>query len=313
MYRYNCSDNYNVFPIKNINLNANNMAGIDKFYCTLPEYKKVRDWWINTRKSQKDDLGYLLWMYPLSNIRDINGDTFKEASEIPDALLVDKKDYGYWDDGDLLTQLAILNTMPKEDLWLSKNCDLDVIQDQLKEKYSEDWIGFTHKNELNFECDPCIVNIITSDMEDIYFFEDVDDENIKIVEKVIFYGTTYLLKVFYEAIKCLSLKLRSSMINEIHIDYYGIQLKYMVKENIFFDLNNDRKQVSLSIVDYEIFVPEFKHSYNVKEVENYDPYEIFMSHENEAYDITQFMDGSKEKMNRYIMLLPDYIERQINN
>ena len=101
------------------------------------------------------------------------------------------------------------------------------------------------------------------------------------------------------------------MINEIHVDYYGIQLKYMVKENVFFDLNNDKKQVSLSLVDYEIFVPEFKHSYDITECENYEPYQIFMSHENEAYDITQFVNSSKEKMKRYTMLLPEYIEKQI--
>lgn len=288
------------------------MAGIDKTYCTLEQYKIIRKWWINTRDQQVKDLGHAIWLSPLWVYKNDKNEHYSYAENITRDQLDQQLDIKEWN-GDTNDDRVIWNTSLKEDLWLSKYCDIDFIQGRLKEQYPEDWIGFTHKNEIDFNDPPFIAEIMLSNGSPIYFFKKHDNGDVEWVEKVIFYGTTFLLKVYHEAIRMAWLRTRTSDIEYILYNYYGIVVKYNVskQETYIISKGKDEEKGIITVDESEFIVPEFKHSYDISEIESYDDEEIFMSYDHEAFDITQYKNHSRDKIKRYIILLPDYVSKLI--
>jgi len=278
------------------------MVSIDKTYLKKNEYIQLRDWWIETKEQQEKELGYSHWMFP-----------FDSFDGVPDTKKITKEFLSkHTQDIDNFTDnQPVWNTSGIFDLWLIKNCQLDFVQIRLKDQYSENYFGFKFKDKLNFSEKPLIVSIKDKG-HDIYFFRtkgsDLKDGEVSFFNKVIFYGTTYFLKLIDDAIR--TIEGHSSRVDiEIAFELYGLLI--IAKGNSFFI--DDVEIYHLPIFDFKKIaqMPKIKHSYKLSDSKNYHNEEVFVSHENECFDITMYKDFKRENLKHYTSLLPEYTKQII--
>jgi hypothetical protein len=239
------------------------MSYADKTYVNKEQYIQAREFWIQTRKQQKKELGYEQWLYPFQSFEDIH-----DTDDITDELLATNIDIDEFGD----VEYTLWNTGTLFDMWLMKNCPLDFIQERLKEQYQENFIGWKFKDQIDFTKKSYLA-IISNDKEDfkLYFFrtegDDLEDGEINFHDKIIFYGTTFLLKVIDDAFKCIKgINRHDTMELVVEFLYYGIKLKY--ENNEITEVETGEK-VTLGYIineDEVFFKPKFKHSYNSKDI-----------------------------------------------
>ena len=277
------------------------MAGIDKTYLNKQEYIQLRKFWVETREQQKKELGYAVWMYPFTYFGDLD-----TTDDITQEMLDSNIDVDNFGD----EVCPVWSTSSSFDLWLAKNCPLDFIKERLFEQYDSDFIGFKH--DFKFSEKPCLISI-TENGNSIYFFrtsgDDLKDGEINIHEKILFYGTTRILKIINQALNCIS-GFRFGNVNlKIEFEYFGVPFIY---EN-----GNIIHGKTLEPVDYRFdddcfFIPKIKHSYKISDAKKYKLEEIFISSEDKCFDIAQFKEVDKKYLKRYIKLsTPDYINKLI--
>ena len=289
------------------------MAYIDKTEVNKDQYLQIRQFWIDTREQQIKDLGRVQWLYPFDEFNnDIDFDNINES--ITNELLETKKDVESFTEPNSIRTLW--NTGTAFDIWLVKNCPFDFIQNRLKEQYGDDWFVFKYKDELKFDYKEgnCFFISIEYQESTIYFFrekgEDIEPDHVLIHEKIIVYGTTYIFELIDAAIKKVGNRRGISTSKpgmRIVVNYYGITLLF---ENGKIKIGDDFID-EIRIGEGEIKLPEIKHSYLISDAEQYKDEEIFMSRQNDCFDITMYENYDRKHFKRYIHLLPDYINKFI--
>jgi hypothetical protein len=280
------------------------MASIDKIYCHKIDYLEFCKFWIKTKEQQLLEMGELLGLHPFYTEKDWTQFDFNKLKELGNSYFPD--DY---------TNMPLMNNSVIWDLWLKKNCDIEFVTDRIDEQYGESYI-MKFAKDFDFTQLPSVLSIESTDPDKdllLYFYrkrgDDLKEGEIYSHEKIIFYGTTYLLKVIDDAIKAFNLEKRGSRLTVI-VQFYGFVIKfnngkhYKLIDEDEIEINN-LFELSLS------HFPEIKHSYSMKESADYEPEEIYISDEREAFDITQYKDFNILHFPRYIKLLPDYINKHI--
>lgn len=272
------------------------MASIDKTYVSKEEYIQARQFWIDTYDKQIKELGGTQYLYSFGN------NTYPD-SPTPEFLKENTKDIDTFVDDSVLW-----NTGSVFDMWLAKNCNLDFIQSTLKYQYGEDWIGFKFKEQLDFTDKPILVSIHSKNNDiSLDFFrtkgDDLKENEVYFHDKIIFYGSTFILEVIHNAFRTLSGYVKEL---EVVFDYYGVEI--VCKDGKFYHYKDDNVEINLGYIRKEEFIlPEIKHSYSLEEAKNYKDDEIFISRHNQAYNIDMYKDFSRDKIKRYLRDLPEYI------
>lgn len=270
------------------------MGAIDKTYVNLEQYKLARQFWIDTREQQIKELGSPIWLYPFEAFK------IYDFEKITDEVLAEGKDLTYYPEDDI----TLWNTGIGEDLWLIKNCPLDFIQKTLKYQYGDDYYGFKYKDDFIFSGKhSCFLMEINDEKRDINLclYGKIENDEINCHDRLIFYGTTFILSLINEAFKTLEglhgIQETSSL--EIQFEFYGIPIVF--KNGKFHVMKTDEIIKIGGVREEEFHHPEIKHSYSLKEAKKYRDEEIYVSGENNCYDITQYIDFDRKMLDRYVM------------
>jgi hypothetical protein len=278
------------------------MASIDKIYCHKIDYLEFCKFWIKTKEQQLMEMGELLGLHPFYTEKDWTQFDYKKLKKLGNSYFPD--DY---------TNMPLMNNSVIWDLWLKKNCDIEFVTQRIDEQYSESYL-IEHAKDLDFTQRPFIVSIAKDDSDLLlYFFrtrgEDLNEGEIYSHDRIIFYGTTFLLKIIDKAIDAFNGKINGSALRII-VDFYGVTIKFEHGKHYRL-IGEDEIEID-NLFDLSLsYFPEIKHSYSIKESADYEPEEIFVSDENDAFDIAQYKDFNISYLPRYIKLLPDYINKHI--
>lgn len=285
------------------------MAYVDKTYINFEEYKQTREWWLSTYEQQEKELGSPIWLYTFQVF------DFKEVPEnFKEFILKNNQDLIEYEN---VQEFCLWNTSSVQDIWLIKNCSLDFVQLRLKEQYGEDFWAFKYKERLDFEEKPCLISI-EYDNNFLYFFKEINEGEIEVFDKMILYGTTLFYKILSDVKKILQHRRIPSEFyqnSKIVFEFYG--LKFVVEKNkfkLFIDAVEEEVDFPyIHDIDKIFHFPEIKHSYDIKEAEEYLSEQIIVCDEKECMDITMFKDFDRAHLKRYIHCgVPDYIYNQIN-
>lgn len=260
---------------------------VDKFYVNYNEYLKVKKYFTKkVFKQMKSDLGYVL--------------------PIPEYNLCDFKN------GDL----TLWSTPIIFDMWLHKNCSLDFIQDQLKEKYDTDWFGFMCKDLIDFKEKGFLISIKQNDSY-IAPFKNVEN-GIDVYTDLLVYGTTYAFKLLnnvFSLIKQQYVDLEECKGLTIEFELFSIHCVCEVSDTVkYYVIKNDIKMEIVfgylsNELDRHFYQYKIKHSYDKKAYLKYQPEQIIMSHENSAFNVDMYKEFDINSMKRYFFFLPDYITK----
>lgn len=280
------------------------MASIDKIYCHKIEYLEFCKFWMKTKEQQLMEMGELLGLHPFYTEKDFTQFDFKKLKELGNSYFPD--DY---------TNMPLMNNSVIWDLWLKKNCDIDFVTQRIDEQYEGSYM-MQNAKDFDFNQKMFVMSIERNDSESdllLYFFrtrgDDLKEGEIYVHDKIIFYGTTHLLKVIDKAIDAFNGKIRGSKLTII-VEVYGMTIKF--EHGKYYRLIGEDEIEVDNLFDLSLsHFPEIKHSYSMKESEDYEPEEIYISDEIEAFDITQYKDFNISYFPRYIKLLPDYINKHI--
>lgn len=269
------------------------MASIDKTYCTKEEYLKIREWWINTYDEQVKIFGDAINMHPFYVF---------DSDVDPSLLKEDTSDIDSLEDN----EICLWSTDGMTDLWLSKNCDIPVIQERLKEQYSEDWIGFTEKDKLDFDDPPCIMKIERGD-DTIYFFKDSEEEGyVETLDSLLVYGTTEFFKVVSDAMDNIFSVGSNNLVTYYRM--YGLDIKNIGGKTDIID----KKEVSVNTLSRKLFeLPDIRYSMLKEDFEKHDKFGIYLSQESEIYALTDYKDWEKITFECLMFELPEFITKFI--
>ena len=280
------------------------MASIDKIYCHKIDYLEFCKFWMNTKEQQLMEMGELLGLHPFYTEKDFTQFDFKKLKELGNSYFPDD-----------FTNMPLMNNSVIWDLWLKKNCDIDFITQRIDQQYEGSYM-IQNAKDFDFTEYPSVISIQSTNPDKdllLYFFrtrgDDLKEGEIYSHEKIIFYGTTYLLKIIDNAIKAFNGEMKGSRLTVI-VQFYGMIIKF--EHGKYYRLIDEDEIEIDNLFDLSLsHFPEIKHSYSMKESEDYEPEEIFISDEIEAFDITQYKDFNILQFPRYIKLLPDYINKHI--
>lgn len=233
------------------------MAGIDKTYVNRSQYLQARKFWCDTYQNQIADLGETIFMYPFSNIEISSKDI------TPGILQSRTEDIECCNENN-----ALWNTCRLQDIWLSKNCHLDFVQNRLKEQYSKPYY-FKQFDAMDFSKKPFLGSFILKGSE-VEFFNYERGSNVEAKDthqKYIVYGTTLLHKTFFEIQQiCDSYSnFESDLIETLTIQWYGLNVQWY--KGKWYNLNEKSERENLiEIPSFLINTPEIKYSFNRKDM-----------------------------------------------
>lgn len=254
------------------------MSGIAKTVVNKEQYLQARKFWEDTKQLQIVELGHLIY---------INENGFdKYQSNIQ----------------------SLWSPTIQQDIWLAKHCKLDFIQERLHEQYSGEWVWHLLDN---MKISPQVEIIEIHNDSNIYM-------NLKEVKlnKILFYGTTFFLKVLNDVIQIVSGQ-KPTMNTNVCVDFRwnGLYISYF---------NKGKEYVSsggiIEITQLDVKLPKITHSYNLRDIKKYSPDNIFLSFDNGIDNIKYCKDIElpKSKLNlaaKQIIKksLPQYIQQFIKN
>lgn len=281
MFWQHCSTGLvNVFNLKN-------MASIDKTYCNKEEYIQARKFWIDTYDEQVRLFGEAQWLYPFNvyGNKEITPEFLNENTEDID------NHFG-----------TLWNTSTLFDMWLAKKCDIPFIQKRLHDQYNETW--YVWEVDLKFDVRPVLLKVSQND-SCIDLFKDINNEEVEPLEKMIVFGTTYLLKVFNKVKNNIAF---GGCSKDNIVSYYyvfGIIIKNV--DGVTY-IEKEGGDEEIDIGYFDIPFPEIKYSLNGNDVKGYDLEEIYFSEDGSFYAFTDYKECSFELLNRALFLLPNYLE-----
>ena len=112
------------------------MAAADKTYINKDQYILVKEWWLKTRKKQIRELGHEIYMYPFQYLEHI---TYENGYDNPTIHYNYDPSESSLDIENMGNDSPVWNTSTKVNFWIAKNCPLDFIQEQIREKLSEEF------------------------------------------------------------------------------------------------------------------------------------------------------------------------------
>lgn len=305
------------------------MAGADKIYLSSgDQYKLVKEWWLKTRNKQKKELGKELWMYPFSSLTiyktDEDGkhvwsedekDIIKEAEYDPAESDLDIEATKN------LTDFAVFNLSTKGNLWLAKNCPLDFIKEAAIEKLETFWyqeIPDKHKcnsiiDHLDFTVPDKILSIVSKKHDvSLYFYKNSEDKGyIEIIDKLVVYGTTDVLRIIHEA--------KQTIQGYQKMNGYTIMFTFC---GVIFELKNGNlncpslklKDMVIPYIQPDWKDPKIKYSFDIKDVMKgnelkVSPEQIFLSSETSCHSLYEHVDANLKRA--LFLTLPEYLIEQI--
>lgn len=273
------------------------MASIDKTYVNWNEYKEIECFFsVEMEFKQESDLGFKI-----------------ERNKYVESDFFDNETRVLW------------NTSVIEDMWLANNCKLNFIQERLKSQYPKNWIGWENLkfNELGFLVSAKHNNSIISP------FKKVDDNSVEVFDELLVYGTTFFHRFYHSIMNIVMGRMNrlyhyDSFSFDVEFEIFGLYIiakssfngtkYYLVSEKNFDNPIVDENEISYGYFcgDSNFFrffqKHKIKHSYDKSDFNQYRPEQIIMSHENECFNVDMYVDYSPEYLDRYLMLLPEYIE-----
>ncbi len=297
------------------------MAAADKTYINKAQYAIVKAWWLKTRKKQKRELGAEIWMYPFDSL---TRETYDNGYDNPPVV-----HYSYDPaDSDLDIEnmgddSPVWNTSTKQNLWIIKNCPLDFIQEQIKEKLSYEFYQkipdelniLSLVDKMDFTKKDKILSIETISSEkneediSLYFY---DDEFYYLDFYI--YGTTLIYKILNNVMNLTY----SDKIYPYKIEfmYCGLIFTY-IKGNIYFDYNenlddNLNRKVHIPFFSFsKINVPNFKHMWNANKANDLNRNQIILSFDKKVYNMSCYSDSDNATNKRLLFELPEYIRTNL--
>ena len=196
-----------------------------------------------------------------------------------------------------------------QDVWLTKNCDLDFIQDKLKEKYSTNPLFFS---QLSRYCDfsingISIEKILSADKNVCIDFWN-DSENGQIIldeqDEICVYGTTYFFKVLNNVKNYLKGE-GNVFQGNIWVNYYGMML-FVDEDNRFNHVGGRFNRIGL---DGEFKLPKIHYSFDLNDLERFPKEFVFVSTDYEIFALF----NTKNTKEMIKSSLPNYLLTQLKN
>lgn len=184
------------------------------------------------------------------------------------------------------------NTSFIKDVWLYKNCDLQFVQNRLKEQYGENC------EKLSFFAKICDFSLPFVHLDRIYNYDDdisisfsfekngleyIFDEN----DEVVSFGDAYILEVLNFAVQSLTNRKPSSNLSKnivVEFNYYGAIMKFESGVFYYYDLDGvyEWEEIEgfgdiLTTLEPYLKVPKVEITLDTNKLQNYDPEKIFFS------------------------------------
>ena len=268
------------------------MACIDKTYVNKEQYIQARQFWLDTYAQQKEIFGSTIWLY---NFSVYNQEITKELIEN------NTKDIS-----EFITNV-LWNTSFIYDTWLAQNCNLPFIQTRLKEQYGEHWWAFNKPLDFSQKC--WLVSFKRKGSE-YYGFYNIEEDVIKIAEKILVYGSTEFLKVFEDVIRYILWGIGRPLFDTATFEFFGNIINVKGGEYIW---EEDGSKISISFAGEKNcwHIPEIIHSWDLEDANAYDPhFTILCNDEDEFYDILQFKPHKLTLRQLVGRQLLDYLARK---
>jgi hypothetical protein len=286
------------------------MACMDKTYVNKEQYILARQFWMDTREKQLEELGALQWLYPFGAFKNHDDDY---TNDLPsDELLATNKDIIEYFPYET-TETVLWNTGTIFDIWLIKNCKLDFIQDRLKTQYGENFFAFKYVDEMDTSKGKYLLRIEEKE-NTLYFFKENGGEMISTIDKLVFFGSTYILELIDVAFKSINgIGYKKDRV-DLTVTFVLFGLVIQCKNGLFYYLGDEIEPIEdIGWIRKGDFDPiKIKHSYDINDVDDYEDEEIFISKDKECFGVMDFKDYSKDRIGRYVHMLPDYLSDLIN-
>lgn len=287
------------------------MAAADKTYINKDQYILVKEWWLKTRKKQIRELGNEIYMYPFQYLEHI---TYENGYDNPTIHYKYDPSESNLDIENMGDDSPVWNTSTKINFWIAKNCPLDFIQEQIREKLSEEFYQEIPEDlkplslidKMDFSVPDQVLQITGKDTY-LYFWEK-DGEKYKSIDKMLVYGTTFLYKLIHNFQNSTYSKVVFPY--KVIFTYCGLNFEYFKSRMYYLPEEGKKKEIHIPFFNFkDLKLPKFKHSWKVKDCENTSPGRVLLSMEDKVYDLKQYKSGSTNK--RLLMELPNYIYEQL--
>lgn len=287
------------------------MAAADKTYINKEQYILVKEWWLKTRKKQIRELGYEIYMYPFQYLEYI---TYENGYNNPTIHYKYDPSESNLDVENMGDDSPVWNTSTKVNFWIAKNCPFDFIQEQIREKLSEEFYQEIPEDlkplslidKMDFSIPDQVLQITGKDTY-LYFWEKKGNE-YKSIDKMLVYGTTFLYKLIYDFQNSKYIKVTFPY--KVLFTYCGLNFEYSKNKMFYIPPKGKKVEIYIPFFNFkDLKFPKFKHSWKVKDCENISPNKVLLSMEDKVYDLEQYKSGSTNK--RLLMELPRYIHEQL--
>jgi hypothetical protein len=264
------------------------MAAISKTYVDEEQYKLVREFWFKTREQQELECGLIYLMpityqlnYPKTDSEYLTTDgNYDELSNYTDK-----------------SEITIWNTTQLQDIWLKHNCPLDFIQSRLEEQYG-DWLWNDLKPDFKENCNKIVSIESESKESEIYFFENIDGNDLKFAEEIHFVGTTYGFKFIQEAIKTVNHNIESDI--SLLLRFLGHTFVY--GNNKWFLEGNE---INFTSFVHSGMLPKIKHSVKLKN-NKFNKETLHICDEENVYPLTSYKGYENINFKRINIMIPKY-------
>lgn len=264
------------------------------FYANKTQYILFREFWVSTFEKQFQEMGYVIPLIPLSIFDNLLSN--KKNLTLEDLNLEKELEYFYDDTED--KQLFASNLLIN--VWLSVNCPIDFIQNELKNIYDDNWVGFKHRNDIDFKQKPCFIEINNEESSLRFYLNSTERFKIPLLEKILVIGTPYIYEFMSNTFKKLNFLLKNDGNWSIYFNYYGLLCLY---ENNQFYIK--KELVTMGRFDFnEWILPKITINNNMSEIDNHNEFEIYFSNTNKVYPLTDYVEFNKDKIKNYINDLP---------
>jgi hypothetical protein len=289
------------------------MAYADKMHFSKSEYIEIKKLWLKTRKKQKRELGHEIWMYPFSELEkyskhedgSINLDSYEYKYDPSESTL----DIDWMNDE--ATNYTVFNVSTKTKLWLLKNFKLDCIRREVENQLGNffyqkipDKLKFNLEDKLDFSKPDTLFSVEKKKGDvSLWFFENLENNTLIIIDKILLYGTTDFYRILDEVDRQI-------------IDYnnfgYTIQFSFcglnLVNKNGKTYYN--KKEIVIPFIKPQFKIFKIKHSYNKKDFDNYRKSQVVISSSKQCVNFDAYI-GDKSIKRILSTQIPDYINKQI--
>lgn len=242
------------------------MATIDKTYANQQEHQNATLFLIANKERMLQELG--------EEIKPYSDESYRvEWESNPE------KTFPLW------------NTSFIKDVWLYKNCDLQFVQNRLKEQYGENCerlsffaricdfsLPFVHFDYIRSYDDDISISFNYEKDGEEYILDETDE--------IVSIGDAYILEVLNFAVQSLTKRKPYSNLSKsviVEFNYYGADMKFEYGRFYYYcDLDGEWKEIkdfweTIVTLESHLKVPKVEITLDTNKLQNYDPEKIFFS------------------------------------